>query len=188
MIYDPAKGTVHDYYLSECQRLICPGSRALKTDLDNEVNQGYASIPGGIIGNVEARWTAIEYDPKVVQKARDRKVNAYLIQGDIRKLQVAPSWFDVVVDLSTLDHIPTEDIPLALTGYWRSLSVGGLLILFVWCGESVSFPEWQPTQQYAHPLAVMRDQLRALFRIEEQQETIHNGERVLVEFICRKAL
>lgn len=153
---------LHKYYLSEAQRLCVNATRVLKTDLDNEV---YGSpVLGGIAANLKCEVYAIEYDPRI---AADGSNNVHSVVGDIRELPYEDSYFDVVVDLSTIDHIPPEDLPKTLTGYARVLKEKGKLLMFAWCGHGIHPDVWKPDNQYYFDKEELLGVIEKHFTIQE---------------------
>jgi len=167
----------------------------LKTDLFNEAN----SIPmsGGIIGNIKAkRIHAIEIDEAVVEKAQaifDLMPDIVCRQGDIRKLEVAyqPDSFDVILDLSTLDHVWPEEMPQVIAGYNRVLKNGGTILLIVWADTNKDYTEHEigKFQQCMLGEDQIEKELSRYFKIESVLSIFgvpSRPEQQLLEFILTK--
>jgi len=54
---------------------------------------------------------------------------AQLVQADIRSLPYADESFDMILDVSTIDHIPLEEAAAVIQDYWICLKEHGVLVL-----------------------------------------------------------
>lgn len=130
---------VHTYeevrvrYLQECLRIAAmkKNPAVLKTDLYNE------SAPAKWVDSIadkipDVQMTAVEIDPVVVQTARSLHPNMDFRVGDIRKLEFPDATFDIILELSTIDHVCPEDAEKAMGEYRRVLKRDGIMLLFVW--------------------------------------------------------
>lgn len=103
-----------------------PQPRTLKADAWNEAI-GESPVTDYLSA---ANVRCIEIDPEVVAAARRRLPALNVDVGDIRALPYGDASFDLVLDLSTIDHAPE---PLrALREYGRVLRPGGTLLLISW--------------------------------------------------------
>ena len=174
---------IYDHYRELVANNVGPDDYVLKTDAYNEMEGGYKDI------FLDPRKTTyVEIDPATVQAARARHPDKYIIQGDIRELTSSDCIFDVVLDLSTIDHIPPEDVPVAIAEYNRVLKRKGKLILVAWCcDEWRDEPEdWGGPQYFIHTPYLVETLTTADFRIYEQAEIYRDNTLSLVEFICAK--
>jgi len=131
------------YYLSQAIKYCKPTYTVLKTDLFNEAI--CQPDKGGILGNIEAKSKhGIEIVKSVVDSAIDEVPDAKLVQGDIRKLPYKDNIFDLILDFSTIDHVPEEDLDKVLGEYKRTLKNKGRIVLIVWVTN------WS-TRQYGTP-------------------------------------
>jgi SAM-dependent methyltransferase len=100
---------------------------ALKTDLFDE------AVTAGVVPAMRKAAesiTAIDLSPEVVERARQRHPDVATIRGDVRRLPFGDASFDLVVSLSTLDHLArVDEIRLALAELARVMAPGGLLLL-----------------------------------------------------------
>jgi ubiquinone/menaquinone biosynthesis C-methylase UbiE len=170
------------YYLEKCRAVCKPGMKILKTDCNNEA---YARPQdGGIAGNIDGEVTLLEYDQKVID---DCPKKFAVDKGDIRELPYGRD-FDLVIDLSTLDHIPFADVPKAIGEYAR---VGKDLLLIVWCGvdwlvEQTNRADFLPTNQYYFNEELVESELKKYYHIEEKDtEFYRQNNSNLVYFLCR---
>ncbi len=135
-----------NHYLAQSRRLAgdYTAPSILKTDLHNEAND--QPVKGGIVGNLHGDIYALEIDPQIYKTAA-QKVKGHLKRGDIRDLPYQDQSFDLVLDLSTIDHVPFADIEGVLRGYRRVLKDGGCLYLVVWLDISTDGQrQTKPTQ------------------------------------------
>jgi len=102
-------------------------SSALKTDLFDE------SVTEGVIPLLRERAEeviGIDLLPEVVSAAADRYPGLPVAPGDVRALDFEDARFDLVVSLSTLDHLEsTDEITTAVRELARVLVPGGTLVL-----------------------------------------------------------
>ncbi len=144
-----------DAYLSHTSRFVAQykPKTVLKTDADNEANDRPAIVPN-IQTNHECHFTIIEYVQKVIDSALRKYPDLNIVQGDIRDLPFPDKAFDMIVDNSTIDHIPPKDLSKTLDEYSRILDDAGLMHIVIWCAidpEDISqADEWNPTTQYFH--------------------------------------
>jgi SAM-dependent methyltransferase len=116
---------VYRHYIEEGRAVIAKGGRILKTDCYNEMHGRPVVKP--------REASLIDIDRKLVSGAVKDGHDAHY--GDIREIPFEDASFDAVLDFSTLDHIPSTDVPKAIGEYARVLKPDGTLLLFVWtCG------------------------------------------------------
>lgn len=102
----------------------------LKTDLWEESGRGrgiLSEVPRGalVCGMDVSRETCLaarEYEGRPVQ----------IIQANIQALPFRNAVFDMVADLSTIDHVPLDGALLAVGEYTRVLRNGGSLLVTFW--------------------------------------------------------
>lgn len=125
----------------------------LKTDAFNEA-EGYPEN-GGIAACLTdfERVDLLEYDIATMVKAKrviGQRDDVTFTRGDIRELPFKENTYDVVMDLSTLDHVEPSDVPTVLDEYKRVLKDTGILLLIAWY-EVIKGPqpkEWRAENQY----------------------------------------
>jgi len=162
---------VWKFYLTESQAVcdLKDNPTVLKTDLWNESN----NIPkiGGVCGNLKnvKKIFAIERQSNLLLKAKKnlRAQNIEYLLGDIRSLPFNSKFFDIVLDLSTLDHIPPSDAEKVLSEYYRVLKKNGLLLLVVWTTSRKVNSEslWSPNKQYFLKKSKLEDSLKKYFKV-----------------------
>ncbi len=100
---------------------------ALKTDLFDE------AVSGGVVPYLQGRAdrvTGIDVVPEIVDAARSRCDGLIARAGDVRWLDFEDANFDLVVSLSTLDHLESvAEIEQAVEELARVLAPGGTLVL-----------------------------------------------------------
>jgi SAM-dependent methyltransferase len=100
---------------------------ALKTDLFDEAI-AVGLVP--IIRSASASVTGIDLSPEVVQRARRRHPDLVAMTADIRRLPFDDGRFDLIVSISTLDHLANvSEIEEAIRELARLLAPGGTLAL-----------------------------------------------------------
>lgn len=169
---------LHQYYLDRSKELIdkYQPKVVLKTDLDNEV---YSSpTEGGIVGNLgDLDITAFDIVPDLYERAVKLNLKAHIGIGDIREIKDVEK-YDMIIDLSTLDHINQNDAIKTIENYQRALKKGGILLLIVWTAEEYR----EADKQY-----FFKDIDKYLFNIIERKDDLYQvGDDILKEFVCQK--
>jgi SAM-dependent methyltransferase len=187
---------IHQYYLRRAIECVSEYERpqVLKTDACNE-SHDYLPGPGGIALNLpqNAQTVLVEYDISVIKAARLKHPGLDLRQGDIRDLrEFEDNCFDVVLDLSTLDHIQPRHVPAALRSYRRVLKPGGALLLVFWASLNQQLVvqgdngEWSHGRQYYFDIDSIRNTLVALgFVLVSEDHVYVNGNEILDCIKCR---
>lgn len=162
---------VLDYYLEESQNVcnLKNNPVVLKTDLFNEAHNKPKSK--GIIGNLQncGHIIGIEAQDNVTQLARQNLGTGdwTLLTGDIRSLPFKTGSLEVILDLSTLDHIKPNQVDSVLAGYNRVLTECGALFLVTWvsdAGESLN-NAWNANNQYYFDEKKLECSLKKYFSI-----------------------
>ena len=169
---------LHQYYLDRAKELVekYKPKTVLKTDLDNEV---YSSpIEGGIVGNLgDMDITAFDISHDLYERAVKLNLKAHIYCGDIRKISDVEK-YDMIIDLSTLDHVCKEDAIEVINNYNRALKPGGILLLIVWTADQDKGGD----KQYW-----FKDIDKHLFDIIERKDDLYSvGDDILKEFVCQK--
>jgi SAM-dependent methyltransferase len=160
-------------YLKEALKFDGKDKKILKADCSNEY-YGYPFfqqkpehhpnpylVPWGIAPLMEADMTLIEINPEIIEKVNDFTEGMIkVIEGDIRKMPFEDEEFDVVMDLSTLDHIPYKDTKKALEEYRRVLKKDGHALLISWTGG-----DRMSADAYYHSFERLDKEIRELFNI-----------------------
>lgn len=188
---------IQEYYLSQsqfvCDIVLEKNPVVLKTDLYNEANS--TPMLGGVIKNLRGCKTIIgvEYQKHVVDKAITILGNDHnnLFEGDIRRLPFNKNTFDVVLDLSTLDHIMPSEVDIVLSGYSKILKDNGMFFLVTWIdaldrgGEAA----WNPNNQYYFNKDALEESMKKYFSIDEIVLVFidpGNQRNYLYSYLCRK--
>lgn len=171
-----------EYYLEKIQKVIdkYKPQNILKTDADNEAFNHPRS--GGIVLNIKGRckFKQIEYSEKIIKKAKNKFPKLDIDKGDIRNLPYRKNQFDMVIDLSTLDHVKASDVPKVLEEYGQVIKNNGLLFLVVWCARKkkdvILGKKWNPKSQYIFWYKDIKKQLLKFGRILEEHDvwTVNN--------------
>lgn len=113
----------------------------LKTDVFNEISKNHVSMLDILMPNCKFMDINNIYCEKMKRAHPDLDV----FVGDIRKIDLLDKSLDMVLDLSTLDHVAEYD--LALSEYSRVLKNGGILALACWVAMEGSSHH---DEQYIH--------------------------------------
>jgi len=148
---------------AEAASLCGPDPRALKMDAFNEAN-GRKPISG-----LYPRATLIEIDEATAERARARCPWLTVVTGDVRALPFDDGAFDLALDFSTLDHLPSRhEVLRALTEYRRVLSPGGVALVISWATTTAfeigGRSGYGGTQAF-WPLQWLRDEMAARFEL-----------------------
>jgi SAM-dependent methyltransferase len=181
------------YYLRRSQEVAYwfDNPLILKTDASNEA--GDLPVKGGIAGNLAGQVTCIEYDDEVVARAREKNPNILIDKGDVRNILAPPETFDIVLDLSTIDHIHPADVPKVLDQYQRILKMRGVLLIVSWITGNEKHKEewgraekWSPKSQYRFMENDFTNWLAERFTIVEKDRFFTESDIFLVCYICLK--
>ena len=160
---------VYPYYLKKACEVIGKydeTAHVLKLDAYNEAES--LPINGGIAKNIQLKnITLLEYNQETIDKAKAKYPELDIRQGDIRKMPFSDDAFDVILDLSTLDHIPPDEIEVAIKEYYRVMKTDGRLLLIFWILEEEykqEMKEWKPTNQYFFDLTQVLFILKKYFK------------------------
>lgn len=141
---------VYRFYHSIVESVTADAGSILKTDCFNEA-QGDPMIHGSLVH----RTRLLEIDPETIKKAEARYPELIIDAGDIRALPYGDERFDLVLDLSTIDHVPGTDYVKVLAEYNRVLRPHGIAVIVVWLhtNENGTEPKGQVGQYYFHRAA-----------------------------------
>ena len=144
----------------------------LKVDLWNEGIDFKRNILKHLVKNENALY-GIDISYKTCSLAQQYTKGINVSQGTIDNLGFKPESFDMVLDLSTLDHLPQEKLPEVLAEYSRVLKSKGVFILvFDWWGivwslymlylkkvrghKDYFFKGTNIPSRYIHPIKIMK--------------------------------
>lgn len=71
----------------------------------------------------------MDISKEICERAVHLGVRANIRQGDIRCLPYLDRFFNIILDVSTIDHMPFSDAKIALGEYYRCLKPDGVLVL-----------------------------------------------------------
>jgi SAM-dependent methyltransferase len=176
----------HARYREFIDEFVPDEGRILKTDCFNEANGGDIHLEG--ISVSPDRLTYLELDEDTVVRARKRFPERDFQQGDIRDMPFDNEEFGGVMDLSTIDHIPPQDIAKAIAEYYRILPFGGRLLLVSWCSyERKDEPQNWGGPQYFHDEGDIRRALDDVGFCTHHSKVIYDtGEIYLLELVTDK--
>ncbi len=105
--------------------------KILKTDLWEEYVSQHIGI-GSVYRNIKKLNNEIfivGIDLSSIVCSSSKKEVEYVVNGDIRSLPFADNSFDLILDLSTLDHISDDQVEAVLQEYRRCLRNRGLIVV-----------------------------------------------------------
>lgn len=80
--------------------------------------------------NLGFEATGVDATPQMLRVARTRGTTAPLVAGEANRLPFGDAEFDMISDVTVIQHIPAVQQPQALLEMTRVLKTGGRLILF----------------------------------------------------------
>jgi len=159
-----------------------PEINLLKTDLWEEVVERGRNILEKIAqlkkGNLNLY--AIDISPVLVNKAKKLIKNAIINEGDVRNLPFSNNFFDIILDLSTLDHISQNYHNQVFAEYCRVLKKEGILVLVffrkspvlslinIWAKVRGRKPLIDNQLCFAFAEKEVKEKLKKLFEIKEE--------------------
>jgi len=144
----------------------------LKTDLWNEGVEYSRNVLRKIYNykSFDLDLYGIDVSDKICISAK--KLNPFVnaFQADIRSLPFKDNSLDIILDLSTLDHIPLSSVPNVLKGYSRILKENGILVLIFWYGNLtlkfiLKFKKMKCKLQFFFPINIIKREIRKNFSI-----------------------
>jgi SAM-dependent methyltransferase len=119
--------------------------RILKVDLWNEGVETSRDILGGLAQDA----VGFDFSKPICRLAKHRLKTSDITQTTCHSLPFACGKFDLVLDLSTIDHIPFKDVDLVFGEYYRVLKPDGLLAVAFWRQNLVTkYFMHKPLDQY----------------------------------------
>lgn len=160
----PEYELVYNRYLQEALALDGEEKTILKTDAYNEFRDWPV---GGIAPHLRGKVVLVELDEGVASEAQARYSDLEIKVGDIRELDFEENTFDVVLDLSTIDHIPCADTSRVLEEYARVLRPEGNLVVVCW--TMLEDDESGGAAQTYHSRERLRSELISRFHIWSEE-------------------
>jgi len=149
----------------------------LKTDLWNEGIETGRSILDQYQADSKCNLYGVDISYITCSSAKGKLKTIHVVQGDVRALPFSDSSFDIVLDLSTLDHIPEYQAPSAIQEYKRILKKQGILVLVYWYDSAllrllfklrgINYREHWGIQYY-FPISLIKDEVKKDFDILEE--------------------
>lgn len=158
--------------------------RVLKTDCHNEARTDYPILPEP---SQVMRWTYVDINGEIIAEARKKYPHIIISNQDIRYMSFSDDTIDIVMDFSTIDHIP--DYQKALDEYKRVLTKRGRLLVVVWLDDEarhVSFPNDAGQYYFAKGEFAQELNRRFLIHVKTEYDNVVGGNGILTKFICEK--
>ena len=175
--------SVYRFYHSIVESVTADAGSILKTDCFNEA-QGDPIIHGSLVH----RTHLLEIDPETIKKAESRFPELIIDAGDIRALPYGDASFDLVIDMSTIDHVPSTDYVQVLSEYDRVLSPWGRLLLVVWLNAGTDKMTMSaPRNQFYFPKRTFEGHVDNMFIINDTKHVFSQpGNRELYFYNVEK--
>lgn len=135
---DPRYHRLYLRYLKEALKSDAEGKVIFKADCNNEYlgnpdeKGNTATTLWGIAPLMEGKVHVVDTDIVKIDKCRQMNHGVTYEVGDVRNLPYKDETFDLVLDFSTLDHIPFDDWQKALLEYRRVLKSDGETVVVAW--------------------------------------------------------
>jgi len=148
--------------------------RLLKTDLWNEGVETRRDILGDYQQNARFELCGVDVSPIVCRRAQMRLSKTHVAQANIASLPFRDESFDVVLDLSVLDHVPASQVPTVIAEYARLGKRGGIVLLIYWYRSGL----WKLTSAFR----------RSMYgdKSAEERATQHHHDRNMVSREMRR--
>lgn len=151
----------------------------LKVDLWNEGIESQRDILGQYQNHDKINLYGVDISDVVCSYAKLRLKSVNIIQGDIRNLPFKNSSFDILLDLSTLDHVPETQAISTLREYERVLKKGAILVLIYWyCSFFVKvfkvkhiIKAREKTTQYYFSITLIKNNIKGRINIIDEYYT-----------------
>lgn len=172
---DPSYLPVFRRYVTVSREITTGAKRILKTDCYNE---GYRDRIA------DGNTVLLEYKREHIDMALSLHPELNIVQGDIRELPFRRQEFDLIIDLSTIDHIPPKDIPQVVNEYDRVLKPGGKILLVAWFSEVAgASDEWNPDMQFYFRYGKTKDLLEKHFAIDRETKLLSRTEPIETPYV-----
>tara|TARA_B110000879_G_C11106887_1_gene485615 strand:- start:136 stop:945 length:810 start_codon:yes stop_codon:yes gene_type:complete len=132
MICKDAKD-IYRYYFEVSSFFSKQNLKILKTDCHNESKIFDISIPLGPILSEGNNLEILEKNQTIINCAKKEFPTLNIIKGDIRSLSNLSKRYDLILDFSTIDHIPPSDYKEVLKNYKR---LSDNISVVVWLDET----------------------------------------------------
>jgi len=163
----------------------------LKADASNEALD--LPFKCGIAGYLKGDIICLEKNPVVVEKARLNCPNIRIIKGSITKIPFNEGIFDVILDLSTIDHVHPEELEQAIIEYARVIKKEGTVFLVSWVTGNTKYKEDQrgfkkesANNQYYHQHDEFNQLLIRFFKITKTEQVWQESDITLQAYWLKK--
>lgn len=167
---DPGYNSVFRRYVNVSRELMCTAKSILKADCYNE---GFRDK----IAN--DKTVLVEYKQSHIDQALSLYPQLTIVQGDIRNLPFENEKFDLIVDLSTIDHVLPKDMSQVIREYDRVLEPDGIILLVAWFSRFANIINyWSPDAQYYLPYKQTKGELKKYFTLVKETVLFKRSESV----------
>jgi SAM-dependent methyltransferase len=118
-----------------------------------------------------AHSIGVDLSPQMLRQARLQAASQPFVCGDLRTLPFRPAWASGAVAFYSIQHLPRQDLPLALEEIRRVVAPGGILVIATHLGQGeVYVPEL-----LGHPLRPMGGTMYGDDELQGMVERHHFG-------------
>jgi len=145
--------------------------KVLKTDLWDEGIEHWRDILSRYQNSEYFDLYGVDISPVVCSSAMSRVKNVHVVQGDIRNLPFKNDFFDIILDLSTIDHVPENHVMDVLQEYKRVVNKSGILVLIFWYNSffvKYIMNAREDDKQYYFTLRTVKNNVKKDFDILEE--------------------
>ncbi len=151
----------------------------LKTDLWNEGIRTEREVLNSYQNNKRFNLYGMDVSRLTCNLAHGKNKKINIIQGSIRNLPFRAGFFDAVLDLSTLDHVPENEVSGIIQEYKQVLKKDGILVLIFWyssrlqrlvskSGKTIHRSQPIGMTQYYFPVSSVKNEVKRDFDILEE--------------------
>jgi len=176
---------IYEYYLQKSQKVInyFQSPDVLKVDVYNELMD--APFKGGIVKNIsKGNFFLLDNNKNYINRVLKKFPELKITNGDIRNILFSSNNFDVILDLSTIDHVPDSDTHTVISEYYRVLRTDGILLLIAWFSEKQKI-EWL-NDAFPLQLSYLKKLLSGKFKILEEETFYTEKDAFMHSIIARK--
>lgn len=175
---DPSYLSVFSRYISASRELMANAKFILKTDCYNEGFRDKIANENTVL---------VEYKQTHIDQALSLYPELTITRGDIRVLPFKDECFDLIVDLSTIDHVRPQDVPQVVREYNRLLETAGMILLVAWFSEFAdTASDWNPDKQYYFRYAQTKAEFEKYFRIVRETPLLKRADPIDVPYDPKK--
>jgi SAM-dependent methyltransferase len=188
----------YQHYIDKSREIVSlyPDAVVLKTDGWNETLRdcrcGFEFDMPVLTQIGAAEEHCIEYLKDRSELAQERNPSVKVVNADLTKYDYPDEKFDVILDLSTIDHIHPKDLHIVLGKYNKWLKSQGTLLLVVWQNYNKRWREEpvdiNPNHQYYFEIADFQQMMKDAGFVFSKPELLLGSKSLpgLFQYVCTK--